>query len=136
MLWTNASRSFKVRPHIIDRTKRTPWPETIQKQLQKVFYEKRCSWKSRKIHRKASEACRPATLLKKRLWHRCFPVNFAKFWRTLFLHNISGRLLLTIRIQYFYKKKDMLNFHHFSWMDSGPKRINKAKRKKLLPTAW
>ena len=24
---------------------------------------------------------RPATLLKKRLWHRCFPVNFAKFLR-------------------------------------------------------
>ena len=24
----------------------------------------------------------PATLLKKRLWHRCFPVNFAKFLRT------------------------------------------------------
>ena len=23
---------------------------------------------------------RPATLLKKRLWHRCFPVNFAKFF--------------------------------------------------------
>ena len=22
---------------------------------------------------------RPATLLKKRLWHRCFPVNFVKF---------------------------------------------------------
>ena len=28
----------------------------------------------------------PATLLKKRLWHRCFPVNFAKFLRTLFFH--------------------------------------------------
>ena len=26
----------------------------------------------------------PATLLKKRLWHRCFPVNFAKFLRTPF----------------------------------------------------
>ena len=26
----------------------------------------------------------PATLLKKRLWHRCFPVNFAKFLKTLF----------------------------------------------------
>ena len=26
------------------------------------------------------ETC--ATLLKKRLWHRCFPVNFAKFLRT------------------------------------------------------
>ena len=28
---------------------------------------------------------RLATLLKKRLWHRFFPVNFAKFLRTLFL---------------------------------------------------
>ena len=27
---------------------------------------------------------RPATLLKKRLWHRCFPVNFVKFLRTSF----------------------------------------------------
>ena len=26
----------------------------------------------------------PATLLKKRLWHRCFPVNFGKFLRTPF----------------------------------------------------
>ena len=25
---------------------------------------------------------RPATLLKKRLWHMCFPVNFAKYFRT------------------------------------------------------
>ena len=37
---------------------------------------------------------RPATLLKKKLWHRCFPVNFAKFLKTLFLENTSGRLLL------------------------------------------
>ena len=37
----------------------------------------------------------PATLLKMRLWHRCFPVNLAKFLRTPFLHNTSGRLLLT-----------------------------------------
>ena len=28
---------------------------------------------------------RPATLLKKRLWHRCFLVNFVKFPRTPFL---------------------------------------------------
>ena len=27
---------------------------------------------------------RPATLLKRRLWHRCFPVNFVKFLRTAF----------------------------------------------------
>ena len=37
---------------------------------------------------------KPATLLKKRLWQRRFPVNFAKFLRTPFLKNISGRLLL------------------------------------------
>ena len=32
----------------------------------------------------------PATLLKKRLWHRCFPVNFAKFLITPFSKNTSG----------------------------------------------
>ena len=37
---------------------------------------------------------RPATLSKKRLWHKCFPVNFAKFQRTIFLLNTSGRLFL------------------------------------------
>ena len=37
---------------------------------------------------------RPTVLLKKRLWHRCFPVNFAKFLRTPFLQNTSGQLFL------------------------------------------
>ena len=37
---------------------------------------------------------RPATLLKKKLSHTCFLVNFAKFLRTSFLQNTSGRLLL------------------------------------------
>ena len=32
-------------------------------------------------------------LYQKRDWHRCFPVNFAKFHRTPFLQNTSGRLL-------------------------------------------
>ena len=36
---------------------------------------------------------RSTTLLKKRLWHRCFPVNFAKFLRSSFVQNTSGRLL-------------------------------------------
>ena len=49
----------------------------VQKQPPEVFCEKRCC----------------STLLKKRLWHRCFPVNFAKFPRTPFLQNTSGRLL-------------------------------------------
>ena len=37
---------------------------------------------------------RPAILFKKRLWHRCFPVNFAKFLWIPFLQNTSGRLVL------------------------------------------
>ena len=36
----------------------------------------------------------PATLLKTSLWRKCFPVNFAKFLRTPFLQNTSGRLPL------------------------------------------
>ena len=37
---------------------------------------------------------RPATLLKKRLWHRYFPANFVNFLRTPFSQNTSWRLLL------------------------------------------
>ena len=36
---------------------------------------------------------RPATLLKKRLWHSCFSVNLVKCLRTPVLQNTSGRLL-------------------------------------------
>ena len=50
-------------------------------------------------------SCRPeaATLLIKRLWHRCFPVNFAKFPRTTFLQNTAGRLLLNQTSLFFWK---------------------------------
>ena len=51
---------------------------------------------------------RPATLLKKSLWHRCFPVTFAKFLRTPFLQNTSGRLLLTC-----YSHKHFFSFLTF-----------------------
>ena len=50
-----------------------------QKQLPEVFYQK---------------SQRPATLLKLRLWHGCFPESFAKSLRTPFLQNTSRRLLL------------------------------------------
>ena len=39
----------------------------------------------------------PATLLKKRLWRRCFPVNFAKFLRAPFLTEHLWWLLPNIR---------------------------------------
>ena len=38
----------------------------------------------------------PATLLKKRLLRRCFPVNFEKFLRKPFLQNTSGQRLLIL----------------------------------------
>ena len=41
-----------------------------------------CSWVSFLIK---LQGLRPATLLKRRLWHSCFPVNFAKFLITPFL---------------------------------------------------
>ena len=39
---------------------------------------------------------RPASLSKKTLWHRCFPLNFVKFLRTPFLQNTSEELLLNL----------------------------------------
>ena len=41
------------------------------------------------------EGCGPeaCNFIKKRVWHRSFPVNCAKFLRTPFLQNNSGRLL-------------------------------------------
>ena len=42
---------------------------------------------------------RPATLLKKRRWHRCFPMNFAKFLRTPFLTEHLWWLLLIVWLE-------------------------------------
>ena len=60
---------------------------SIEKRVAITFRisHQRCSMKKR---------LRPATLLKKRLWHRCLAVNFAKFLTTPFLQNTSGRLFL------------------------------------------
>ena len=52
---------------------------------------------------------RRATLLKTRLWHRYFPVNFTKFLRTCFLQNTSRRLLLNVEISEKFKI-------HFMWV--------------------
>ena len=44
---------------------------------------------------KKAAGLRPATLLKKRLWHMCFPVKLAKFLRTPYLQNTSGGCFFT-----------------------------------------
>ena len=47
---------------------------------------------------------RPATLLKKRLWYRCFPVNFVKFQRTpFFIEHLWWLLLSHHQIVYSFK---------------------------------
>ena len=77
----------------------------LQKQALDVFCKERCSskfWKFTGKHLRQSlfvnkvTGLRPAILLKKRLWYRYFPVNFAKFPRTAFSQNTSWQLLLNL----------------------------------------
>ena len=53
---------------------------------------------------------RPATLWRKRLWHRCFPMNFAKFLRTPFFKEHLWRLLLLFTTRWCYTK---FNIYYF-----------------------
>ena len=46
---------------------------------------------------KVQASGKPATLLKRRLWHRSFPVNFAKFLLKLFSKNTSRGCFLSFR---------------------------------------
>ena len=48
------------------------------------FLDRKCSFWANLLQKIKIKIVRPATLLKKRLWNRCFPVNFAKFLRTPF----------------------------------------------------
>ena len=44
---------------------------------------------------------RPAALIKKRLWHRCFPVNIAKLLKTpFFIKHLRWLLLLLFRFSF------------------------------------
>ena len=58
-----------------------------------------------------------ATLLKKRFWHRCFPVNFSKFSRAPFLQNTSRwpLLFLPITLPFFLQLHsiDLIILTHF-----------------------
>ena len=59
---------------------------------------------------------RPATLLKKTLWQRCFPVNVPKILRTAFPQNTSRRLLLfltKIKLKIVFSSANMstTNYH-------------------------
>ena len=59
--------------------------------------------------------CQACNFIKKRLWHRCFTVNFAKCLRTPFLQNTSGQLLLfrVNRVSDYYAKSIYIKV--FQW---------------------
>ena len=73
---------------------------------------------------------RPATLLKKRLWYRCFPVNLANFLRTPFLQSTSGRLLLLD--EHFRSKRQQRKVKdHSLFLSPNPKRSSALFTKRL-----
>ena len=45
-----------------------------------------------------------AGLHRRRSWHKCFPVNFAKFLRTPSLQNTSGQLLLNLPLRCWFSE--------------------------------
>ena len=85
----------------------------FQKQSFADVLQNRCSWKFRKFHRKTLvsespfnkvaglEAC---DFVKKRLWHKYFPVKFAKFLRTPFFTEHFRWLLLNFNRFYFFNE--------------------------------
>ena len=73
---------------------------------------------------------RPATLLKKRLWYTCFPVNFAKFLRTTFLQNASGQLLLSAQSWFeslIVFLKTFQNYEHFNYQNLDKVMMNSGR---------
>ena len=52
----------------------------------------------RNIHRKASVLCQGCNVIKKRMKHRCFPVNIGKSLRTPILKILCERLLLPTEV--------------------------------------
>ena len=112
-IWVQQRKSFQIKMSIkrwafVDQN--PPWIDNKRKQPPEVFYKKNIRKNFAKFTRK--HLCQslfaghgPATWLKKRLWHGCFPVNFAKFLRTPFSQNTYGRLLLQSQKTYAREKQ-------------------------------
>ena len=67
---------------------------------------------------------RPVTLLKKRLWHRCFPVDFAKFLRTpFFTEHLQWLLLKFIS----HHTKEILYVQNTNFLGNQPFKNQQAK---------
>ena len=72
--------------------------DEIRQSGHRRFSIKNCSYKFRRLHMK--KPVPEPTLLKKRLWQRCFLVNFTNWFykscKNTFLHNTCGQLLLHV----------------------------------------
>ena len=102
---------------------------------------------------------RPATLLKKRLWHRCFSVNFDRFFKIPVWRKTSGRLLLNLQwlqwIQLFSPPHHCLAIFSIIWIQNHkilhilcsliqftvsvqdiPKLVNPYSNTEIFGTAW
>ena len=71
----------------------------------------------------------PAILLKKRLWRRCFLVNFAKFLKTPFLQNGSGGWFCLINIVIMNHTMIWNKFKNLHWRIFSKKLIASAYAK-------
>ena len=49
-------------------------------------------------HHRRNVSFRPATLFKKRLWHKCFPVNFSEIFKNTFFIEHLRWLLLSLHL--------------------------------------
>ena len=98
--WSNQWKERALRYDVlVDKLKNKLWAtikkeEDQEKQKEEENHEEKFR---RRMEEELEIDLRPATLLKKRLWHRCFPVDFVKFLRLLrtpFSQNTSWWLLL------------------------------------------
>ena len=96
-----------------------------------MFFKNSCSQRFHKNHKKTpllDSIFLKTASLKKRLRHKCFLANFAKFLRAPFLQNTSGRLLLKRSKDYMYKLLTgnllvitKLREMHGNWINKPPK---------------
>ena len=94
--WFTNISSFRKFPHVIERS-HTLTDAFCKKGALRNFVKFTGKHLCQSLFFDKVAGLRPATLLKKNLWRRWFPVNFTKFLRPPFSWNTFGRLLLPIR---------------------------------------
>ena len=89
---------------------------SIKKVLLKIMENSLENSSARVSFLKNFAGLKPATLFKKRLWHSCFPVSFAKFLRTDFKLIISIRLKIYLLIFVKNHIRTCKQAHHWSFL--------------------